>query len=87
MISGVLLGSSCSAQSDNIDERDNSEKQQDRRRGTPPIDTDGEWPRFRGPGGVGLSDATGLPLKYLYCLGKLWNQQEAERPDKQIVIT
>ena len=29
-----------------------------------PVATGGDWPRFRGPGGMGISDATGLPLEW-----------------------
>jgi outer membrane protein assembly factor BamB len=29
-----------------------------------PEATNGNWPRFRGPGGMGVSDATGLPLEW-----------------------
>ena len=38
---------------------------------TPPA-TDGDWPRFRGPGGMGISDATGLPVEWDQSKNLVW---------------
>ena len=32
----------------------------------------GDWPRFRGPGGSGVSDETGLPIKWSKTEGFRW---------------
>ena len=35
----------------------------------------GDWPQFRGPGGQGVSDAKGLPVKWSDDSGVLWKAQ------------
>lgn len=38
-------------------------------------DAGGDWPRFRGPGGMGISDATGLPLTWSDTENLVWKRE------------
>lgn len=71
VLSGALLFASCSAQSnDGGVEVSNSNET----RNTTPRTTHADWPRFRGPAGTGISDATGLPLTWGQGENVAWTQ-------------
>lgn len=67
---GVLLPASCSAQPGT------GRADQDFLRGSAgrktPVATDNDWSGFRGPGGMGISDATDLPLEWDQTENLVW---------------
>ncbi len=65
MLVSIFGNVSCSAQS--IDDESQGEAVIDEkksRKPAPRVGGQGDWPRFRGPTGVGVSDATDLPVKW-----------------------
>ena len=65
MLSSALCNSSCSAQSvDDEIERSTTNEQKDSTNQARVVRASDNWPRFRGPSGMGVSDAKGLPVQW-----------------------
>jgi outer membrane protein assembly factor BamB len=65
MLVSVFWNASCSMQS--VDDESQGEavaNEKQSRKLAPLVRGKGDWPQFRGPAGVGISDATGLPVKW-----------------------
>lgn len=78
MLSSTFVNISCSAQSDcarsdsAVTEPRAAEAQHDSTSPPPVVRASDNWPRFRGPSGVGISKATGLPLKWSETENIVW---------------
>ena len=65
MLVSVFWNASCSMQS--VDDESQGEavaNEKQSRKPAPFVRGKNDWPQFRGPAGVGISDATGLPVKW-----------------------